>query len=122
MKCNPYFSLALMVDLDKFQGEGNAFGQILCNFPKCANVERAICTFEGQVRGLHVSLSPPRIRSVNGRQIPTKRAKLRLFVQIMCNLHDSPRHEQAKSNDDGPDDAPATLLSAQSFHAYKHWP
>lgn len=44
MKCNPYFSLVLMVDLDKLQGEVNAFGQILCNFPKCANVERAIYT------------------------------------------------------------------------------
>jgi len=48
-----------MVDLDKFWGQGKAFGQgglligengkqappALCNVPKCANVECAICTF-----------------------------------------------------------------------------
>jgi hypothetical protein len=47
-----------MVDLDKFRGQGKAFGQILCNFPKCAKVERAICTFnEEQVRDQGRSLS-----------------------------------------------------------------
>jgi hypothetical protein len=38
-----------MVDLDKFPGQGTAFGQILCYFPKCANVECAIAPVEGQV-------------------------------------------------------------------------
>ncbi len=34
-----------MVDLDELHGQETAFGQILCNFPKCAKAEGAICTF-----------------------------------------------------------------------------
>jgi hypothetical protein len=72
--------------------------------------------FERQVRGLGLSLYPPRATThalLVKERIHAKRAKLRLFVQFLCNLHDSlsTRHGTAPPGAAGreQDDAPDTV-------------